>query len=603
MNRRDIRSPQNLLLKKRLEIVFIAMMLAFVALSLRLVWIQGVRQEHFTKLADKMRRREIPAPARRGVIRDRTGWELVTNIAATDVCANPRAIGDKAAAAEALAQTVGGTQERYLQRLSKGTFFVYLARGLDRKKGLAVGAARIDGVEVRTSAKRVHPAGPLAAHILGSVDIDGRGLEGAEARFDRHLRGKDGHSVAEVDATQKVIPDTEREVVPPVNGRDVTLTIDANIQEFAEAELATLDATYHPEGATAIVMNVRTGEVLAMANLPTYDPNIRGQVPVANRRNRAITDLYEPGSTFKTMTAVAALEESIPTSAYCPGSMGIGRRSIRCAHGKSHGRVDLQRFIEQSCNVTAAILAQRMGSEKLYKHIKKLGFLEKTGIELIGEANYPLEKPKTWAAMKTANVGFGQGVVSTPLQLLRAYAAVANGGLMVKPAILGAIDGVTLPAQPAPRRVMTEATAARLRAALESVVTSGTGKAAKIANYSVAGKTGTAQLARGGVYVKGAYVSSFVGFVPASRPQIGILVAVTRPRGQYYGGVVAAPAFREIARQTMAYLEIPPDSPGDVRDGARPGSFDTWRRHGGVRVAGEPDATGDSITNLSSVAE
>jgi cell division protein FtsI/penicillin-binding protein 2 len=195
--------------------------------------------------------------------------------------------------------------------------------------------------------------------------------------------------------------------------------------------------------------------------------------------------------------------------------------------------------------------------------------------------------------MKTVNVGFGQGVVTTPLQLLRAYAAVSNGGLMVKPTVLGAIEGLTLPPLPPPRRVMSETTASRLRAALESVVTDGTGKAAKIANYRVAGKTGTAQLARGGIYVSGAYVSSFIGFVPASRPRIAILVAVTRPHGQYYGGVVAAPAFREIARQTMAYLEIPPDSPGDVRDGAHPGSFDSWRRNGGERVAHGPSGDSD----------
>src|ERR1051326_4884973 len=187
MNRREIRSPQNLLLKKRMEIVFIAMMLAFVALALRLVWIQGIKQEHFRQLADKMRRRKIPEPARRGVIRDRNNWELVTNIASTDVCANPRAIRDKAGVAARLVDALGGTADRYLERLGKNTYFVYLARGLDRKKGLEVNAAKLDGVEIRPAAKRIHPAGSLAAHIVGYVDTDERGLEGIEAPFDRYL--------------------------------------------------------------------------------------------------------------------------------------------------------------------------------------------------------------------------------------------------------------------------------------------------------------------------------------------------------------------------------------------------------------------------------
>jgi stage V sporulation protein D (sporulation-specific penicillin-binding protein) len=607
MNRHEIRSPHNLLLKKRMEIVFIAMMLSFVALALRLVWIQGVKQQYFSAKADRMRRREIPSPARRGVIRDRNGFDLVTNVAATDVCANPRAVRDKAGVAARLVEMVGGTSEYYLQRLTregsdgKPIRFVYLARGLDRKKGLMVQAAKLEGIEIREATKRVHPAGSLAAHILGTTDIDQRGQEAIEAGQQKHLGGKDGHIVAEVDATQKVIPDTEHEVVPPVDGRNVTLTIDANIQEFAEAELTNVMTAFHPEGATAIVMDVRNGDVLAMANAPTYDPNVRTQVIPANRRNRAITDLYEPGSVFKTITAISALEEGIPTSAYCSGSLNIGRRTIHCAHG-AHGKVDLNRFIEASCNVTAATLAGRMGSQKLYNHIKALGFLDKTGIELIGETNGWLQKPDTWAPMKTANVGFGQGVVTTPLQMLRAYAAVANGGLLVKPSILRAIDGVQLPPRPAPKRVMSETTATRVREALELVVTGehGTGHAAKIANYHVAGKTGTAQLARGGIYVPGAFTSSFVGIVPATRPKIAILVCVTNPHGQHYGGVVAAPAVREIARQTMAYLEVPPDSPGDTRDGTR--VFAAWQRNGGKKPETRAAAAGNA-SNVSSVAE
>jgi stage V sporulation protein D (sporulation-specific penicillin-binding protein) len=605
-----MRSSQNRPLKRRIEVVFILAIACFLALALRLTWIQGIRQRYFTQLADRIHVRRIPSPAERGVVRDRKLRELAANVQAADISANPRAVTNREQAVQAVLQLVGGNPALYEKRLAEPKLrFVYLARGVPREKGQQLMEQGIPGLEARGAPKRVHPFGPLAAHVLGYTDTDGIGLEGIELAQDRVLRGRDGHIVAEVDATQNTIPDTEREVVHPVDGKDVVLTLDANIQQFAEDALARVAEEEHPESATAIVMDVRTGEILGMANLPTYDPNQRGNVPVENRRNRAITDLYEPGSTFKTITAAAMLEAGLNTSIYCPGTMGVGRRTIHCAHGASHGHQELMGVIEHSCNVGAGTWGLRLGPERLYENVKRFGFLEPTRIELRGETVGGLMKPDRWAPMKTANVAFGQGVVATPLQMLRAYAAIANDGVLPTPTILRSIGGVRQHPKTAPRRVISAAAAARLRDALTLVVTGGTGKLAKIANYSVAGKTGTAQLARNGIYVHGAYVSSFIGFLPAgasgggvepaagagrshtapsphpplaslervpgpiaasARPRIAILVAVTWPKAHQYGGTVAAPAFREIARQTMNYLEIPPDAPGDSRDGSRP---------------------------------
>jgi stage V sporulation protein D (sporulation-specific penicillin-binding protein) len=600
-----MRYSQNRPLKQRVEVVFLVFLALFLALALRLTWIQGIRQSEFARLASRMHVRPIPAPAKRGVVRDRNGRELAANVQAVDITANPKAVEDREGAVQAVYQLVGGDTAFYRRRLMAASHFAYLARGLDREKGLQLEARKIAGLEVRRGPKRIRPGGSLAAHVIGYTNIDGDGLEGVELAMDRHLRGKDGRIVVEVDAAGKPIPDREREEVQPVDGKDVVLTLDATIQQFAEDALARIAAEQKPESATAIVMDTRTGEILAMANLPTYDPNARGTAPVANRRNRAITDLYEPGSTFKLITAAAMLESKTNTSVYCSGGLAVGRRTIRCAKHKVHGREDLVGVIQHSCNIGAGTWGLRLGPERLHQFVQRFGFLEKSGIELRGEAVGSLAKPKKWAPIKTANVAFGQGVLGTPLQVLRAYAAIANDGIMVGPTIVRTIGGVRrAPAVP-PQRVLASQDAAKLREALTKAVNEGTGTLTKIANFSVAGKTGTAQLARDGHYVKGAYISSFVGFLPASRPRIGIIVTVTWPKAHHYGGVVAGPAFREIARQTVNYLEIPPDAIGDERDGRDPATFYAWKRNGGAvaqRVAGArmsytsgsgPSASGD----------
>jgi stage V sporulation protein D (sporulation-specific penicillin-binding protein) len=529
--------------------------------------------------------RTIPAVATRGPILDRTGQPLASNLLALDLCANPKVVTDAAATARMVAELFGGDAVAYQAKLeaAKQSHFAYLKRGLDREQASAQKQAlltrpELKGIELRPAPRRVYPGGPLGAALLGYTNIDGQGIEGLELAYNRLLGGRDGHIQADVDARQAPIPGTERQVVPPIDGKPLKLTVDATIQQFSEQELQKAVDLYHPEGACAIVMDVQTGEILALANEPGYDPNNPGSVPADRRRCRAITDTYEPGSIFKVITGSAALEEHTRTDAYCSGAMVIGNHTIHEAHGRAHGRVDLGRIIEQSCNIGAGTLAQRLGAEVLYRHVAQFGFLEKTGIELAGETRGGTSKWQDWKEIRTVNVGFGQGITVTAMQMIRAYAAIANDGLLLRPHIIASIGGKPFEGKTDTRRVMTPDNAREMRHCMERVVNNGTGKAAKIAHYTAAGKTGTAQIAQGGRYLSGAYVASFVGFLPAAQPRLAILVAVRHPIGQQYGGVVAAPVFREIARQTVRYLDLPPDAPDDYRDGTTPATFAKWKR-------------------------
>jgi stage V sporulation protein D (sporulation-specific penicillin-binding protein) len=588
-------------LKRRTEGAFIFLMVLFFALALRLTWIQGVLHARFEKLAESIHRRPLRLFSARGVITDRRGQELVSNVEAKTVIANPRAVPDKPGTAQKIADILGGNPNQYLENLSHDTlkngkplYFTYVARAVDRTRVAKLMALHLPGLEALPEPKRIHPSGSLAAHATGYVDVDGNGREGMERKLNTSLKGRDGVELTDVDAINRPIPETEHYYRPPVNGGTAKLTIDANIQAFTETELHKLQDQFAPEGATAIVMDTQTGEILGLANSPTFDPNHPGIGPAQYRRNRAIQDLYEPGSTFKTMTVAAALEEHLKdTTVFCGGSKTIGKRTIRCAHGEAHGRVGLHEIEQHSCNIGAATIGLRLGRETLYKYIKRFGFLDKTGIELPGEEHGRVgQKPEDWPDIKTANVAFGQGVVVTPLAILRMYAAFANDGVMLPPSILISVNGKLHHHPGSPRRIVSPETARTVRSYMESVVEAGTGNNAKIPYYRVGGKTGTAQLARNGHYVSGAYVSSFIGILPLGHPRIAILVAATNPtKNGKFGATVAAPAFREIARQTMAYLRISPDAPGDYRDGADPTTFANWKRRHGSQ---EPSAADNS---------
>jgi len=564
-----------------MELVFLLFLLFIVVLALRLTYLQWFQARGFAQLADKMQSRTFAVDASRGRIRDRNGAEFATDILAKAIAINPRVVADPETTVDRISELIHldeKDREAMLARLSKAkegkSAYSQLRRGVDRKLAEALEATSkkdksLRGLWLEDSPIRVNPSGADGSQIIGTVNQDGKGLEAIELKFDSILKGSNGERRVRVDAVGKPIPESETRVVQPVNGKDVTLTLDRDIQHFVEAEVAKVAQEQSPDAATAIVMDVQTGDVLGMANWPSFDPKAK-KIDPQGRRNRAVTDLFEPGSIFKVITAAAALEYGVPTNTYCSGSRTIGKHTIKCAHGAHHGACDLRRMLEQSCNLGAGAIAERIGPTRFYKFLEDIGIQSKTGIEFPGEEYGrlpdPAKRKDLWPTIRTVNVGFGQGVVVTPIQLLAAYAAVANDGIYNPPRLVRDAPGAKLPER-LPHRIMTVSNSAALRSHMEAVVVSGTGKKAKIAGYSVAGKTGTAQLVTNGRYAHGQYVASFCGFVPATKPKLAILVSVWHPRKAQYGGVVSAPVFREIARQSVAYLKIQPDTPGDLTDG------------------------------------
>ncbi len=541
-------------------------------LAARLFIVQVVQAPYYKKIADR-RVVHIPLLARRGTIYDRNGKKLAVSVDAYDIYIDPSQVkpNQRADIAARLAPFVGRTQQGIEDMLNRRTRFTYLCRRADADVWDKLKAEKLPGVGANLTIKRVYPGGTLAAHILGFTNIDGKGVEGLERQYDRILRGKDGYMVAEIDAKKNIIPISRRERVEPVNGKDIVLTIDATLQHCLEMELAKTYTAHSAAGASAVMMDPKTGEILALANCPTFDPNHVDKSEAASRRDRAVTDLYEPGSTLKTVTACGAVEEkaiSINNVFYCSGSMRIGNRTIRCSlHPPfmgGHGACNVAKMLKYSCNMAAAQIGLKLGKEKLYKYEQAFGMYEKPDSGLPGEALAWHDQWKDWADVRAANISFGQGIALTPLQLTKAYCAVANNGVMMHPFIVKEVRG--LDGQPEViynprmlRRVVSEHTSALVKEALHNVVLGGTGKNAQVDGYQVGGKTGSAQKAVNGSYNNGKVIASFIGMCPLTDPRVVILVAVDEPKGSHFGAVVAAPVFQQVTREAMWRLKVPPD--------------------------------------------
>jgi stage V sporulation protein D (sporulation-specific penicillin-binding protein) len=572
--------------RKRAEILLYAFMAAYGVVALRLTYVQFWRGPHYEEFGSKIRNRKLDIPAQRGVIYDRVGRELAINLRAASVYAHPRAIKNAGKASFELASLLGCEPQALVTKLDADKSFVWLSRGAKDDIGEKIDEAGIPGIGVSREQRRVYPSGldtdgkllpsGTAAQVVGFANIDGKGVEGIEKIADRYLKGSNGFLVAEVDKDGRVIPETRRASVKAHDGKDVVLTIDGYIQHVAEEALKKTFDSSKARGATAIVMDPKTGEILAMANMPTFNPNNRtGSKPDA-WRNRAVTDLFEPGSTLKTVTAAAALEEHIIDSntvfANCTGCTQIGKRKIRCVlhHPYEHGHesVNLLKMIEFSCNIGASQLGLKLGADRLYRYEKAFGLLSTPDSGLPGEVTGWMDSPSKWPDIRCANIAFGQGIAVSALQVANAYCVIANGGVLMKPMIIKEIrekDG-SLYREYTPkmvRRVVSEATAEEVKKSLMACVTVGTGKPAAVDGYWVAGKTGSAQKVRedGRGYAGGAFVASFIGFLPASKPKLVILVAVDEPQGTHWGATVAAPVFKEIATKTMWYMRTPRDEP------------------------------------------
>jgi cell division protein FtsI (penicillin-binding protein 3) len=556
--------------KKRTVIIRTIIFFCFFVVFVRLFVLMVLDHEMLSKKAEQQYQTTKTIKAQRGRIWDRRMRPLAVNIETDSVYGVPSKAEDIEGLSRQLASVINLSAERIKTRFltKKDKSFVWLARKVDEETSFRIKTLRsaldLEEIGILTEAKRYYPNGHIAAHIIGYTDIDNQGLAGIELIYNDYMKGRAGKVSVGMDARgQNLYEGLESYVA----GNELFLTIDETLQNIVERELENAAQRWKAESAVAIMMDPNTGEVLAMANRPTYDPNFPGSVDPSYRRNRAITDIYEPGSTFKVILASAAIEEGVVR----PGEkFDVSQGFIRVPGGiikdpHKHEILTFSEIIQKSSNVGAVQIGLRLGKERLYKYIKKFGFGEKTGIDLPGEVRGLVRSIDKWSGRSLASISIGHEIAVTPLQILRAYSAIANGGKLVKPYIVSEIvssNGEVIKRFPPmiKRRVISESTARIMREVLKTVVEEGgTGESASIHGNLVAGKTGTAQMIdpETGTYSKEDFVSSFIGFVPADNPKIALIVVIYKPKGERYGGVVAAPVFKNIIEHSLIYLNIP----------------------------------------------
>jgi len=545
----------------RIRLLLLSFGLLFIVAIARATYVQAAQHDRFAKMATTQHRETIEIPAARGTIYDRTGEPLAIGEQATTVYANPRNIVDAQRAAVVTGKALGMSADKLypvLKDRSKG--FVYVARKADPLKANALAEQEIPGFAFYPEELRTYPQGGVASHVLGFAGTDNRGLDGLERSLDKTLAGRPGFETIVKDPFGRAIDVlTSR---PERAGKNVTLTIDHQIQANAEQVVAQKVKEYNARGGTAIVMDTRTGAILAMANYPTFNANNFSTASPDARRNRAVTDAYEPGSTFKIVAVAGALEDNVvsPTTRFTLApTIQVADRVIREAHTRGTEVMTVKEILSQSSNVGTITIAQKLGQGELASWIDRFGFGKPTGIDYPGESSGLVLPLDEWSGSTIGNVPIGQGIAVTPLQMVSAYATIGSRGIRHTPRLIEKI-GTKRVTPKRGTRVVSRHTADRMMAMFRDVVVEGTGAEAAIPGYTVAGKTGTAQKAENGRYVR-KYVASFVGLVPAKQPRFAILVMVDEPKGNIYGGVVAAPAFRDIARFNLQYLEVPPDAP------------------------------------------
>jgi cell division protein FtsI (penicillin-binding protein 3) len=553
----------NRLVNRRIRLFLGVLVLAFAGLLVRASWLQGVRAESLSHLGRAQHREAVTIPPGRGTIYDRMGVELALGERATTVYANPMQILNPRRAAIEVERALGIDADRMYPLLADRTRgFVYVARQADPAQAAALKRQNLPGFGFYPEERRAYPQRGVAAQVLGYVGIDGNGLAGLELEFDRELAGRPGKEIVVKDPSGRVIDvEGERAEVP---GRDLFLTLDHSIQANTEQVLRDTVRKWSAKSASAIVLDPRTGAILAMAVQPGYDAN---RYPFAARdlqRNRTVTDTYEPGSTFKLITVAAALSERIvaPSTRFTlPYELQVADRVIHDAEERGTVNYSVAQILAHSSNIGAITLAQSLGRTRISSWISRFGFGRTTGVDFPGESPGIVLPQADWSGSTIGNVPIGQGIAVTPVQMAAAYAAVANRGIWSRPHLVDHVAGGGRPSLHR-RRLVSKEIAGQLMRMMKDVVAEGTGQYAAISGYQVAGKTGTAQKpdSHGG-YATGRYVASFVGIVPASRPRLVVLVTVDEPRGAIWGGVVAAPAFQEIARFDLQYLEVPPDAP------------------------------------------
>lgn len=550
---------------RRIRLLLVFFALVFAGVLARAVWLQGVQASSLAQMALRQHRETITIPAGRGTIFDRTGKPLAIGEQTTTVYADPQRIEDARAVALAAGKALGIDPEQlYPQLTDRKRAFVYVQRKADPAKAAALQQQGLAGLGFYPEELRTYPQRTVAAQVLGYAGVDNLGLEGLERALDPELAGKPGRETVVKDPFGRAIDVVSSRTEQ--RGADVTLTLDNQIQANAEAVLRETVRRWDAKAATAVVLDPATGAVLAMAVAPGYDANAFPAAPPDRRRNRGLTDTYEPGSTFKLVTVAGALSEGLvrPTTTFTlSSSIKVADRVINEHEPRPTERLTVAQILARSSNVGTITLAELLGKNRLYSWIDRFGFGRPTGIDFPGESRGLLLTPDLWSGSTIGNIPIGQGVAVTPIQMASAYAAIANRGTWRPPYLVERV-GTQGQRPKHGRRVVTREVAAQLMSMLRDVVSAegGTGAAAAVPGYSVAGKTGTAAKPdSSGGYSDSRYVASFVGTVPAANPRFVILVAVDEPRGAIWGGVVAAPAFAEIAKFDLQYFEVAPDKP------------------------------------------
>ena len=550
---------------RRIRLLLTVLLFAFAAALGRAVWLQAVQARPLARLATSQHRETIATPARRGTIFDRTGSLLAIGEQATTVYADPRHVRDPRAAAAAAARILRLDQAKLAAALAnRKRHFVYVRRQADPRRAAKLQRLRIPGLGFYPEERRSYPQGSVGAHLLGFAGVENRGLAGLELKLDDVLAGRAGSRTIVKDPFGRVLDVVGERVAR--DGRDVQLTLDHNIQATTEAVLRETVRRWSARAASAVVLDPRNGEVLALANAPGFDANRFGSTPGAVTRNRAVTDTYEPGSTFKLITVAGVLSEGLvsPSTAFTLApKILVADRWIHDSHPRATETMTVSEILARSSNVGVVTLARMLRATGVADRVDRFGFGRPTGIEFPGETPGIVLPLDHWSGSTIGNVPIGQGIAVTPVQMAAAYAAVANHGVWVRPHLVARV-GHKRADRADRRRIVSRPVARTLVEMLRGVVSeAGTGAEAAIPGYEVAGKTGTAQKPDGrGGYALDRYVASFVGFVPATAPRLAVLVSVDEPHGAIWGGVVAAPAFQEIAKFALSYLEVPPDAGG-----------------------------------------
>jgi cell division protein FtsI/penicillin-binding protein 2 len=547
------------LIERRIGLLFAGFLLCFTIVLGRAFWLQGVQGSTLASQAVSQQEATVMVPGLRGRILDRRGHELAVSEDAASIYATPYQVKHPGRTAGKLAPLLGLGRNEVLKSLTEESGFAYLARKVDLRDAKRIAALKLPGIGQLPDSRRTYPQGDLAAQVVGAVGVDNQALTGLEAGVNGVLKGTDGERRVVMDALGD--PIRLETVSSASDGEDIQLTLDSAIQAETERVLAGVGAAYSPKGATAIVMDTRSAKVLAMANWPQVDPNDLSSASPEDLQNRATGFTYEPGSTFKAFTVAAALEDKLvtpETTFTLAPSIQVADREISDAEARPTETMSVATILSHSSNVGAVTIGLEVGAERFSRWINRFGFGRPTEVQYPAEERGIVPALEDYSGSTMGNLPIGQGISVTPMQMVAGYDAIANGGILRRPQLIEEVNGEPVH-QPRGKRVIEAPVAAQVRTMLEGVLApGGTASEVSIPGYTLAGKTGTAEVAENGTYSETKYVASFIGFAPAQDPKLLVAVIVDQPHGDIYGGSVAAPAFGEIASFALPYLGIAP---------------------------------------------